>query len=231
MKLPGTPERLTAGSVLKEIAKIIAFCLSDGCVSRRNASKGGQAFTIEFFNKDKCLHEIFSQSFIKTFGVFPTLLPAKRTLCSLIHSREITLHLLKLCNSFRTRACNSHPICPVWNGKSTEGSCFNSLPTMIKGIPFPTIILPKWVNIPEISSEFLKIFFSCDGGVSIWISNNKFHKEISLGCGHPLLLQQIKILTEKVLNIPVKEKKNGIRLSKTESIRRFKEKNRICKGL
>ena len=70
MKLPGTPERLTAGSVLKEIAKIIAFCLSDGCVSRRNASKGGQAFTIEFFNKDKCLHEIFSQSFIKTFGVF-----------------------------------------------------------------------------------------------------------------------------------------------------------------
>jgi hypothetical protein len=223
-------ERLTAGDVSKDLARIIAFCLSDGTVSRRKANKG-ESFTVMFFNKDKKLHEIFNRSIENIFNIKPKILPNKRCLSSIVHSKNVVLTLIRISNSFRTKACNSFPVCPVWSRKAREGSCFICKPISINGTPFPAISF-DWLEKAREESvvEFFKVLFSCDGGVSIWISNGKTRREVMLGCAHPILLDKFKEKLENLLKVKIGKKDNGLRINSLEAIKRFRDKIGFIEG-
>ncbi len=194
--------------------KLVAVCLlTDGSLKWNKAK---QSFIITFHNKDECLHELFKNllwigfnetpTFDKLFhkGVLNTGVVRKK-------DREIVSTLFSLSPTFKTKPF-----------RCSKEEFLNS--------PQPTIsfLLKNRIKLQKLA---FRIAMACDGSIGICIKKDgSFKPRLRLGCAHPFLLEEWKILTEKIgLKMNIEKDRNtwsgfhSLETSSIEEIKKFHE--------
>lgn len=71
----------------------------------------------------------------------------------------------------------------------------------INGSFYPPASLPDELKDPHTICQFLKVAFSCDGGVNLYVARNKYTwliRNVYLACKHPVLIKQYCNLLGKI---------------------------------
>lgn len=169
---------------------LIPYLLSDGGISPR----GKASWTIFFRNKDdaligefrKCLYSVSSQN---------GFLNASRDGTKLvrIHSKELGERLFRY-TAFRTSACDRYPPCKMLAGG--RGSCLECRKVKCLGKLYPDCRIPEEIfSSKESTKRFLRVYFTCDGGLSLTLGKNKnglfIVRRLFLSVGHPKLRKDL----------------------------------------
>lgn len=101
---------------------------------------------------------------------------------------------------------------------------------------FPSTKLPEELFKDfKIASQFLKIAFSCDGGINLYVARNKYTwliRNVYLSCHHPTLIQQYYLLLRKVgVEAKILLKDNLIRIQGKENLKSFLQKVGFMEGV
>jgi intein/homing endonuclease len=208
----------------RKLSTLIGLILSDGGIScsHNNAE-------IFFTNTSEKLIEIFTSISKELFGVEPKIRRKAGKFFQInLPSKSAANFLLSLINTGRKKRCNRTPICPKLKGM-TNGSCIVCSPIKIRNDIFPLIKLPDFIkNDRQNKIEFLKIMFSCDGGIALFPRKGKgklrIEREVFLACKHPLLREMVVDLLSS-LGIQAKndEKKNKVLIRDFENMKKFKD--------
>lgn len=136
-----------------------------------------------------------------------------------VNDKQLGEQLNTLCLSFRTQPCDTHPVCP---GYRKKGVC--EMQT-IEG-RYHKIILPlEFVENRKLRQLFLRIYFTCDGGVSVVSSNGRYPflvRKVFVDIKHPTLKKDILNVLITAGFIP-KVYSAQIRLTTQEDITKFKK--------
>ena len=172
-----------------DLGILVGLLLTDGSVSKRKTT-----WTIELTGKSMSLHKIFKEKVTKIFGIQKfTEFKDKRDIWlakTKFSSTAIASLLLQIVPTFRTR--------------------------QFSDASFPKSRLPEFIfslASHEIQ-EILKVMFSADGGISMWVSRHKkkrvweIRKRIFLASKHPEIRQQVVLLLKKI-GIEAKDRKSG----------------------
>ncbi len=183
---------------------LLAILYTDGCLSRK--SKNSQSWRFFLGNTSWPIIQAFKKSMMRLYS-----LPEKRIRISkkqvngkpfykaVVDSVEIGQLLTKKYGTFRTlKFGNKYP--PA------------SLPETLK-------------NDSKTICQFLKVAFSCDGGINLYVARSRYKfliRNVYLACQHPILRKQYFEFLKK-LNIASKilEKDELIRIQGKESLKRF----------
>lgn len=215
---------------IRQISLLSSYLLSDGGMSPR----GKDSWTIYFRNNDDAVTESFQECLKKC---------AKRRGYEAIrkdgshfvklHSFALGKELLKLSNSYRTTACGEHPICP-FSKKTGRSRCLSCKKVLHENNEYPHANIPDEVSKSrKLGIEFLRIYATCDGGVSIAIgykgSMPFLVRKVFIAVKHPILAKQLIGLLE---NIGYKPYYYGqqIRLTRSKDIIRFQKEIGFIKG-
>ena len=173
-----------------EISKLISLLLTDGCLKR-----GTRTWKLVYAGKSEELHNTFRNLMKNIFGIenFYERIDSKGVKITEYSSVNAGNELIKMCNSFRTKACKSSKICSKLQGK--KGACYKCKPIEINGIEYPKIEYDKIFNDLQKNTlkESLKLAFSSDGGVVLGVKWHKrfnkweFTRRVILKCTHPTL--------------------------------------------
>lgn len=169
------PNALDLSSVDLNEATLLGILYTDGCLS----PKGKSSWRLYLSNTSWEIIQAFRQSLIKLFNlpeyrvrIYQEEVNGKPFYKAIVDSKEIGQLLTDKYGTFRTL-------------RYREGS--NSQ-------QFPLASLPATLHDQTIVSHFLKVAFSCDGGVNLYVArNNKYRwliRNVYLACKHPLLIQQ-----------------------------------------
>jgi len=208
---------------IRQDVLLAGFLLSDGGITAR----GKESWTIYFRNKDKSVIEEFQKTLIEACGKRGYITKrSDETLFIRLHSTKLANRLFSFSKSYRTKACNTFPVCRHLRGKRSSCKIYGT--QKIDGIEYPKAEIPKQVfKNKKLAREFLKIYASCDGGISVVPARNKrgslfLVRKVLISVKHPIMSEQ---LTKLLLNLgfsPVRYK-DQIRLIKREDIQKFKE--------
>lgn len=205
---------------IRQLVKLSSYLLSDGGISPR----GKNSYTIYFSNNDaslvdnfqiqlkKCIHKEGYKSLRKNGSTFVK-----------IHSKNLAKELFKVSKSYRTKACKNNPICP--HIKNKRPAHINTI--LVDGIEYPAAEIPVELLKKDktLAKDFLRIYASCDGGVSVSAAKNKKNsiflvRKIFIEVAHPTLKQQIYTLLKHLKYNP-KCYKTSIRLTTKEDFIKF----------
>lgn len=207
-----------------DIAKLVALLLTDGSVSIAS-----RTCRIVFAGNCDELHHEFKRLMQQVFGIHNFYIRTdskgvKITVCSSVNAGKT---LREICNTFRTKACKTFPICGKFRNR--PNACLKCKAAIINGIQFPTVN----INILKKLSKddlynVLKLMFSADGGVVLGVKWHKtlnkweFTRRIVLKCSNPNLRKKLKKLLHKI-NIDAKEWDSSLAIDKKSDIKRFSE--------
>jgi hypothetical protein len=208
---------------------LFGLLISDGSVTLRERNRG----KVSFSNKQEILHQIFLEK-IRQLASELEIQPKIRTRThkngvkeTIIENSKIARSLLNEANSFITRACTHHPICPTLKGKNIESSKEKEH-IIVNGTPFHVIKIPS--NILEKEEricEMLRALCSGDGQVKLspTIVNNSLAltRRVIIGCVHPQLRKEIISCFLKI-GIVAKEGKDRIIIEGKDNLEKFFEK-------
>lgn len=209
---------------------LAAFLLSDGGVTARRQD----TWTIYFRNKDKYVNKEFQKTLKASCGsVGYSVERSDGTEFIRLHSKELAIRLFRLSESYRTKACGNFPLCRHLAGK--RSSCLIYGTQVINGIEYPKAKIPKPVfKSNKLAKKFLRIYASCDGGISIVPAKNKrgskfLVKKIFISVKHPVLSMQLTKLLKK-LGFSPSQYRDQIRLTTKNDIEKFKKEIGFIKG-
>ena len=127
----------------RELAILLSMLFTDGCVSPKN--KNG--WRLLFCNKSKILVDLFQNCMVKVFRLPRTRFGISKLQGkywqTVVNSKDIGNYLVSNFGTFRTLKLK------------------NGLPTKAR-LPI------KWLIINDCVSDFLRVAFSCDGGLSFY---------------------------------------------------------------
>lgn len=186
------------------LARVLAFLYTDGCVSPK-----GKSWRIYFAVKSKVLADLFHRSLAETFAIEEGRVRRSYTRDRLekavVDSKEIGTYLVSRFGTFRTL-------------QYQDGAYPNT------SLPVADLIICHQV------AEFLRVAFSCDGGVSFYPARRSIGTKTSiwmirtvfLSCKHPVLRSQylhlLHILDVKAREVP---KDGKIKIESEHEIRKF----------
>jgi len=185
-----------------DLGMLVGLLLTDGSVSKRKTT-----WTIELTGKSEGLHEIFKEKVRKLFGKELVESKDKRDMQltkTKFSSVKIAKLLFEFTPTFRTR-------------QFEDGS-------------FPNSKIPDFIFklLSHEISEILRVMFSADGGISMWVSWHKkkqvweIRKRVFLACKHPSIRKQIVALLKQV-GIEAKDRKSGeVVIWKKSEIKKFR---------
>jgi len=192
--------------------RLIAILLSDGYVNPRN-------YTVSFTENEELVSRLI-QEFNQVEGIRLDWKVEKHhnSLRARTYSKRLVEALYKKCNSFRTRPCNQHPAC---TDKKTCKICKQLL-------NYPVIELSdNLIRTATQKQEFLKYFASCDGGVSISVSqrndNNclQVYISIKIGSTNPQLKALLKQMLDDLGFTKVLSHRSGLYLKNLEDFIKY----------
>ncbi len=171
---------------IRQTIKLTPFLLSDGGLSPR----GKESWTIYFRNKDSAtIKEFRNILFACTKRTGHVQKRKDGTYMVKIHSKKLGEELLNFSPSYRTSECKRYPRCPALYGK--RGSCKICTYKKQKPTNYPPSQLPKIVfKDKKMAKYFLKIYTTCDGGVSATLSKTKYPfliKKLFISVKHSIL--------------------------------------------
>lgn len=163
-------------------ATLLGILYTDGCLSPK--SKNGWRFYLG--NTSWQIIEAFKKSFIELFN-----LPEKRIRIS-----------QKIVNGkpFYKAVVDDMRIGRLLTDKYGTFRTLRYL-SEINGSIYPPASLPNKLKDPSIICQFLRVAFSCDGGVNLYVARNKYTwliRNVYLACQHPTLIKQYYLLLKKV---------------------------------
>lgn len=215
---------------IRQDVLLAAFLLSDGGITAR----GKESWTIYFRNKDKSVIDEFQKVLKNSCGRMGYYV--KRTDGSWfirLHSKELANRLFQLSKSYRTKACNNFPICRHLTGKRSSCELYGT--QIIEGIEYPKAEIPKQIfKNRQLAKDFLKIYASCDGGISVVPAKNSrgslfLVRKIFISVKHPRLNEQLTKLLEK-LGFSPSRYEDQLRLTKKEDLEKFRNEIGFIKG-
>ena len=171
---------------MDELLALSAFLLADGCLT--STEKGN--YMMVFYNRSKALLSTFADAATR-LGSKPHVLQDR----VVIYDNKLARSLLELTPSYRTKPCDSRPKCPRSRGLS-HGPCARCTPLVIGNTRWPPTRIPEPVfTDPGITRSYLRILFSCDGGVELRHRRASgrliLERRISITSAHPLVRAQI----------------------------------------
>lgn len=205
---------------IRQLALLSAFLLTDGGVSSK-----GKNWLIYFRNKDPKITERFQETLKRAAGKFGYVSDRKdgtrfiRTV-----DNKLAKSLFRLSPSYRTKACGIFPKCQHLGGKMSSCTLFGTI--RVDGVEYPKAQIPRCVFVSEsLAKAFLKIYASCDGGVSVVPAKNKrgslfLVRKVLISVKHPVLSDQLAELLRELGYRP-SQFKDQIRLTKREDLERF----------
>ena len=215
---------------IRQLTLLSAYLLTDGGISAKTENE----WTIYFRNKDRKIINKFQKQLFSCIGRIGYV--TKRsdgTDFIRLHSRKLAGELFKLSNSYRTKACNEFPVCKHLKGKLSSCKLFGTI--TIDGIEYPKAKIPDIVfKYNRLAKEFLRIYASCDGGISVVPAKNRrgskfLVRKIFISVKHPTLNNQLTELLKK-LGFSPSQYKDQIRLAKKEDIIKFSKQIRFIEG-
>lgn len=215
---------------IRQLTLLSAFLLTDGGVSSK-----GKNWLVYFRNKDGNLIEKFQQTLKEITGRFGYV--SKRTdgtdFIRIVNS-ELARNLFLLSPAYRTKACNIFPKCQHLSGKMSSCLLFGTI--KVDGIEYPKAQIPKNVFESEnLAGEFLKIYASCDGGISVVPAKNKrgswfLVRKVFISVKHPTLNNELTKLLIKMGYRP-SQFRDQIRLTQRDDIEKFQREIGFIEGL
>lgn len=207
---------------------LVPYLLSDGGISPR----GRASWTVFFRNKDdaligefrKCLYSVSSH-----YGFLNA--SADGTKLVRLHSRELGERLFAY-TAFRTSSCDRYPSCKLLKGG--RGSCLRCEKFEYSEKCYPNCRVPK--NIfpsKERARRFLRVYFTCDGGLSLTVGKNKngtfLVRRLFLSVAHPKLKVDLMRLL-KMLGFKQAYYSDQIRIISKEQFYKFKKEIGFVNG-
>lgn len=197
-------------------ATLLGILYTDGCLSPK--SKNG--WRLYLGNTSWQIIEEFKESLIKLFN-----LPEKRIRISqkivngkpfykaVVDDMKIGKFLTEKYGTFRTLKYLSE----------------------INGSVYPPASLPSSLQDPSTTCLFLKVAFSCDGGVNLYVARNKYTwliRNVYLACQHPVLIKQYFNLLKKIgVESKILWQDELIRIQGRKSLEKFVSKIGFLKGV
>jgi intein/homing endonuclease len=167
-----------------EEAKIIAFLLTDGGITKTHYDRP-RSWRLHFTSKDEFLLQEFKENIEALFGRQNFWTNNLRIGTQIyLNNSEIAEYFLQFSPTYRTKQCNSHPICPILKNQR-YGPCSKCSPIIFAEIPYPPVKIPK-IN-RNLINVFLKYYFSVEGTVT---------DRIQISQRHPTLLEEIQELLQ-----------------------------------
>ncbi|MDO8055778.1 MAG: LAGLIDADG family homing endonuclease, partial [Candidatus Hermodarchaeota archaeon] len=212
------------------LCSLVALLISDGGVSPQPKT----SWTIYFGNNSDVLNSLFRNCMIILFGIVPSSqIRSNGYTFQRKRSKNIGESLLELTNSYRTLSCSKHPTCGKFRNR--RQSCLKCDPIVSNGIHYPRIRFPKEIETDtNFAREFLKIVFSCDGGVALYTAKRNRQtwliRKIFLDSEHPSVNSYYQKLL-RILGFKAKIYGSQIRLQNREMIQRFKKEIGFIKGV
>lgn len=203
---------------IREILRLIPFLLSDGGVS----PKGINGWTIYLRNNDLEIINEFRSNVKKAINKRPSLIKRKDgTFMVRIDSVELGNLLLKFSPTYRTSKRDRYPACPgTYGGRCVCKTCETKEETTPAKIPeeiFADIKLAKY---------FLKVYASCDGGVSVTVTKKEKYKflvrKVFISVTHPKIKSGL-IRLLNLLGFRPKHYEGQIRLTSKEDLEKFRK--------
>jgi len=206
----------------KTMARLIAFLLSDGGLSRRTHTS-----VIHFSSRSPVLMKAFRE----TVGRIAKCLHINRQKhdCFII-SKNLGELLLDLSPSYRKSPCNSHPVCPILKGRAV-GPCKKCKPSQYAGRLFPPVKIPSFVmKDRRLWPEFLQIISSAEGYVKIWERDGDLKAGVGIACAHPMLARSYCYML-KQLGIMCAFDGRAVMIRQKKSIKSFSDKINFLSGV
>jgi hypothetical protein len=211
-----------------ELAEFIGILISDGGISFGPSSK-----EIFFVGTSSELARRFSKLSNEIFGINPRRIFRKtRTFKDVydlrIRSDKAISFILGLMNTCRTRPCHNTPSCPKLRNRSYQ-SCLECKPVDHFGKKYPMVKIPDFITMnKKYSRYFLRMVFTCDGGVSLYPRTGhgklRIERELFLGCRHPLLRKEyVKLLSTFQIRSMDKPKKGKVLIRDLKNMRKFRK--------
>lgn len=163
-------------------ATLLGILYTDGCLS----PKGKNGWRFYLGNTSWQIIEAFKKSLISLYNlpehrirISQKLVNGKPYYKAVLDDMKIGQFLNNKYGTFRTLKYSSE-----------SGGSF-----------YPSASLPVKLQNPSIIRQFLKLAFSCDGGVNLYVARYKYTwliRNIYLSCQHPILLKQYFNLLKKI---------------------------------
>ena len=206
---------------IRQLVLLSAFLLTDGGISSK-----GKNWLIYFKNKDGEIIKQFQKILKQTIGKIGYLSNRPDgTKYIRIVDNKLAESLFCLSPSYRTKACGTFPKCQHLRQKMS--SCLRFGTIRVNGTEYPKARIPPQVfGSEKLAKDFLKIYASCDGGVSAVPAKNKHGslflvRKVLISVKHPTLNDQLTRLFKKLGFNPY-QLKDQIRLTKRTDIEKFK---------
>jgi len=167
-----------------EEARIVAMLLTDGGITKTHYDRP-RSWRLFFASNEKFLISLFKENIEALFSAQRFWMSESRNTASVyLNNSAIAENLLQYSLTYRTKQCDSRPICPLLRGQK-YGPCVRCEPFVFKEIQYPPSKIPKMNK--SLIGEFLKYYFSVEGTVT---------DRIQISQRHPKLLDQIKELLD-----------------------------------
>lgn len=186
---------------------LLAILYTDGCLSRKSKN----SWRLFLGNTSWQIIKLFKQSLINLFNlpeirirISKKLVNGKPYFKAVVDSKEIGGYLFHKYGTFRTLKYVSE----------TNVSYY------------PKTRLPDCLAKDKmIICRFLKIAFSCDGGINLYIARNKYTwliRNVYLACQHPTLIRQYYMLLKKLgIEAKILWKDELLRIQRRSNIEKF----------
>lgn len=186
---------------------LIAILYTDGCLS----PKGKNSWRLFLGSTSWQIIELFKVSLISLFNlpeerirITERQVNGKPYFKAAVDSKEIGSYLFEKYGTFRTLKYFSS------NGRSH----------------YPKAYLPKSLaKDKKAMRQFLKVAFSCDGGINLYVARNKYVwliRNVYLACQHPMLIKQYYLLLKKLgIGAKILYKDELLRIQGKENIKKF----------
>lgn len=226
----GNPQRLNAEypklqSMDPNEATLLGILYTDGCLSKKSKN----SWRLYLGNTSWQIIQVFKQSLIKLFNlseyrirISQEIVNGKPFYRAVVTDMKIGQFLTDKYGTFRTLKYLSE----------------------VDGSIYPPASLPSNLQDPSTICQFLKVAFSCDGGVNLYIARNKQRlfpnrniytwliRNVYLACSHPILIEQYYHLLKKVgINSKILWKDGWIRIQGRKDLEDFANKVGFMEGV
>ena len=215
------PQRLYVElSILRNMdsneATLLGILYTDGCLS----PKGKNGWRFYLGNTSWQIIEAFKQSLIKLFNlpdrrirISQKIVNGKPFYKAVMDDMKIGKLLTEQYGTFRTLRYSSE----------------------VNGSVYPSASLPDRLQDHAIACQFLKVAFSCDGGVNLYVARNRYTwliRNVYLACKHPVLIKQYFNLLKKIgVTGKILQENNLIRIQGKKDLKIFADKVGFMKGV
>lgn len=197
-------------------ATLLGILYTDGCLS----PKGKNGWRFYLGNTSWQIIEAFKQSLIKLFNlpdrrirISQKIVNGKPFYKAVMDDMRIGGLLTREYGTFRTLRYSSE----------------------INGSVYPSASLPDRLQDHSTICQFLKVAFSCDGGVNLYVARNKYIwliRNVYLACKHPVLIKQYCNLLKKIgITGKILQEDNLIRIQGRKDLKIFANKVGFMQGV